>query len=149
GARLPRPDYAWYANVLPDRRDAAAADARRLSTAGHYTAEEIALVVEHAGRRGIEIMPEVDLPGHMGAAIRSYPELGDPRLVDRDPADWDHPNDLLWPHEASFDFLTAALTQVAELFPFPIVHIGADECKHWVWETDPALLARTGGAGRP
>src|SRR5699024_10517503 len=83
---------------------------------------------------------------HMAAAIRSYPELGDPRLVDVDPEDWGHPNDLLWPGQAALDFLTAALTTITDLFPFPVVHIGSDECKHWIWELDPALVARYGGA---
>lgn len=146
GAQLPRPDYSWYANVLPAKRAEAAARARDISTVGHYSAEQIAAVVEHAARQGIEIMPEVDLPGHMAAAIRSYPELGDPRLVDVDPEDWGHPNDLLWPGQAAFDFLTAALTTITDLFPFPVVHIGGDECKHWIWESDPALGARYGGA---
>lgn len=142
GAQLPRPDYGWYSNVLPAQRDRADARAAEREFNGHYTAEEIAGIVAHAGELGIEVMPELDLPGHMAAAIRAYPELGDPRLRDLDPAQWDHPNDLLWPSEASFAFLTAALETVAELFPFSVVHIGGDECKHQLWEADPALMAR-------
>src|SRR5699024_2760536 len=142
GAQLPRPDYGWYSNVLPAQRDRADARAAEREFNGHYTAEEIAGIVAHAGELGIEVMPELDLPGHMAAAIRAYPELGDPRLRDLDPAQWDHPNDLLWPSEASFAFLTAALETVAELFPFSVVHIGGDECKHQLWEADAALMAR-------
>ena len=149
GAHLPRPDYSWYGNILPAQRDVAAARSREVDYNGAYSAEDIAAVVEHARSLGIEVMPEVDLPGHMAAAIRAYPELGDPRLVGVDPAHWPHPNDLLWPGQASFDFLTAALTAVTELFPSSLVHIGGDECKHWVWESDPALLARYGTGGAP
>lgn len=146
GAHLPRPDYSWYDNVLPAQRDRAEARAREVDFNGAYSAEEIAGVVDHAQRLGIEIMPEVDLPGHMSAAIRAYPELGDPRLARVDPSQWPHPNDLLWPGEESFRFVTAALDAVMALFPSSLVHIGGDECKHWIWESDPELVARFGDA---
>lgn len=136
GAHLPRPDYSWYGNVLPAKREAADERAAEIRFNGAYSAEDIAAVVEHARELGIEVMPEVDLPGHMAAAIRSHPELGDPRLVDVDPADWPHANDLLWPGEESFDFVAEVLEAVMDLFPSRLVHIGGDECKHWVWESD-------------
>ncbi|ATG53327.1 hypothetical protein CFK38_16755 [Brachybacterium vulturis] len=149
GARLPRPNYGGYDNVLPAKRELAARLSQSRDLHGQYTADEIAGVVDHARRLGIEIMPEVDLPGHMAAAIRSYPELGDPRLRDVDPAQWNHPNDLLWPSDASFDFLTAVLRTVMDLFPFSAVHLGGDECKYWIWESDPDLVARFGDGGEP
>lgn len=142
GAHLPRPDYSWYDNVLPAHRERADARAEAVDFNGAYSAEDIRGVVEHARRLGIQIMPEVDLPGHMAAAIRAYPELGDPRLVEVDPAQWPHPNDLLWPGENATRFVTAALEAVTELFPSEHVHIGGDECKHWIWESDPDLVAR-------
>ena len=115
---------------------------------GSYGAEDIAAVVEHARELGIEVMPEVDLPGHMAAAIRAHPELGDPRLADVDPADWPHANDLLWPGEESFDFVAEVLEVVMDLFPFSLVHIGGDECKHWLWESDPGSCAASATAPR-
>ena len=144
GAHLPRPDYSWYGNILPEKREAADERAAEVRFDGSYGAEDIAAVVEHARELGIEVMPEVDLPGHMAAAIRAHPELGDPRLADVDPADWPHANDLLWPGEESFDFVAEVLEVVMDLFPFSLVHIGGDECKHWLWESDPELVRRYG-----
>lgn len=144
GAHLPRPDYSWYGNILPEKREAADERAAEVRFDGSYGAEDIAAVVEHARELGIEVMPEVDLPGHMAAAIRAHPELGDPRLADVDPADWPHANDLLWPGEESFDFVAEVLEVVMDLFPFSLVHIGGDECKHWLWESDPELVRRFG-----
>jgi hexosaminidase len=131
---------------LPAQREAADARAAEVGFSGSYSADDIAAVVDHARSLGIEIMPEVDLPGHMAAAIRSFPELGDPRLVDVDPADWPHANDLLWPGEESFDFVADVLGTVMDLFPSSLVHIGGDECKHWIWESDPDLVGRFGDA---
>jgi hexosaminidase len=151
GAHLPRPDYSGYGNVLPAKREAADERAAEVRFNGSYGAEDIAAVVEHARGLGIEVMPEVDLPGHMAAAIRSHPELGDPRLVDVDPADWPHANDLLWPGEESFGFVAKVLEAVMDLFPSSLAHIGGDECKHRVWESDPELVRRYGddpGSGR-
>ena len=95
GARLPREPFLWYTNVDPAKREEAVAQTPRDSTTGWYSDADIALVVQHASALGIEIMPEVDLPGHMAAVIRAYPALGDAALADVDPQDWTHRNDLL------------------------------------------------------
>src|SRR5699024_9669873 len=136
GAQLPRPDYSWYDNVLPSRRDQADDRAREVDYNGAYSAEEITGVVEHARRLGIEVMPEVDLRAHMAAASRP---------VAAAPATWHPPNDLLCPGAGSYRFATAALEAITHLFPFSRVHIGGDECKYWIWESDPELIARVVG----
>ncbi len=147
GAHLPREPFTWYSNVDPAKREAVIAGAPEGSTSGWYSDEDVNRVVEHAARLGIQVMPEMDLPGHMAAVIKAYPELGDPALADMSPEDWTHRNDLLWPSDASEDFLRAALEKVCELFPFPTVHIGGDECDYRVWEADGALMQRMAGEG--
>lgn len=142
GAQLPREPFVWYSNVDPGKREEVLARAPEGSTTGWYSDDDIARVVEHAAELGIQIMPEVDLPGHMAAVIRAYPSLGDPALAELPPEAWTHRNDLLWPSAVADDFLTAALHKVCDLFPMPLVHIGGDECDYRLWEADGALMAR-------
>ena len=146
-AHLPREPFTWYSNVDPGKREAVIAGAPEGSTSGWYTDEDIDRVVGHAAALGIQIMPEMDLPGHMAAVIKAYPELGDPSLAEMSPADWTHRNDLLWPSSAAEAFLRAALEKVCELFPFPTVHIGGDECDYRVWEADVDLMQRMADEG--
>lgn len=142
GAHLPREPFVWYNNVDQAKRESVIAAAPAGSASGWYTDEDIARVVGHAACLGIEVMPEMDLPGHMAAVIRAYPELGDPALASIPAEDWTHRNDLLWPSDASYAFLRAALGRVCDLFPMPLVHVGGDECDYRVWEADGELMAR-------
>ncbi|WP_195839346.1 family 20 glycosylhydrolase [Mobiluncus porci] len=147
GASLEREPFAWYTNVDP----AKAAQAYRLapndSTCGYYTDEELRFVVKYAASLGIDVIPEVDLPGHMGAAIRAYPHLGDPLLSELPAVQWTHRNDVLWPSQQALDFIHAALDKVMDIFPSNLVHIGADEVNFAAWEADASLLARAAKRG--
>ncbi|MGO1599587.1 MAG: beta-N-acetylhexosaminidase [Brachybacterium sp.] len=110
---------------------------------GFYTQEELASLIEYARRRGIMIVPEVDLPGHMQAAIAAYPELGnvpEQQLGVREV--WGVSDHVLGVSDQVFDFLRDVLTQVADLFPAPYVHIGGDECPRAEWERSSAARAR-------
>lgn len=147
GAHLPREAFDWYDNVDADKRAEMIASAPQDSTWGYYTDDEIREIVIHASSEGIEVIPEIDLPGHMHAAIRSYPELGDPALAKLPPEDWSHRNDLLWPTDQSWALIDAALTHVALLFPSPIIHIGGDECHFEAWESDHALMGSLASQG--
>lgn len=147
GARLPREPFVWYNNVDVAKREEVVAQAPKDSTTGWYSDADIARVVGHAEELGIQIMPEVDLPGHMAAVIRAYPTLGDPALADMDPKDWTHRNDLLWPGPAADAFLRDALEKVCDLFPTSVVHIGGDECDYRVWEADAELMQRMADQG--
>ena len=140
GATLPREAFDWYDNIDPDKRAEMIACAPQDSTRGYYTDEDIRKIVAHASVEGIEVIPEIDLPGHMHAAIRSYPHLGDPRFVSVSPENWSHQNDLLWPSEEAWAFIEATLAHVASLFPSPIIHIGGDECRFEAWENDQELM---------
>ena len=102
---------------------------------GSYTQQELTGLVEYARRRGIMIVPEIDLPGHMQAAIASYPELGnvpEQQLGVREV--WGISDHVLGVSDQVFDFIRDVLTQVAAIFPAPYVHIGGDECPTGEWE---------------
>ena len=110
---------------------------------GFYTQEELRGLVEYARRRGIMIIPEVDLPGHMQAAIAAYPTLGnfpDQRVGVREV--WGISDHVLGVSDEVFDFLRDVLTQVADIFPAPYVHIGGDECPRVEWERSSAARTR-------
>lgn len=146
-AQLPREPFEWYDNVDHDKRRAALATAPPGSSNGWYSDDDIRRVLDCAAEHGIRVMPEVDLPGHMGAVIRAYPHLGDPALAELPPSEWTHRNDLLWPGPEAEAFLAATLGRIVGLFDHPLVHIGGDECEYEVWEADPALMARMAEQG--
>lgn len=115
---------------------------------GYYTQDEIREVVAYAAARGITVVPEIDLPGHMLAALACYPELGctgGPYEVE---TGWGVFEDVLCPgKEKTFEFLENVLTEVMELFPSEYIHIGGDECPKTRWEKCPACQARIKALG--
>ena len=110
---------------------------------GHYTQDELKGLTEYARRRGIMIVPEVDLPGHMQAAVAAYPELGNfPEQQVGVREVWGISDHVLGVSDQVFDFLRDVLTQVAGIFPAPYVHIGGDECPRGDWERSSAARAK-------
>ncbi|WP_319535404.1 family 20 glycosylhydrolase [uncultured Vibrio sp.] len=107
---------------------------------GFYTQEEVKEVVAYAAQRSITIIPEIDVPGHCRAAIKSLPHL----LVEaEDTTEYrsiQHYNDnVINPAlPGSYEFIDKVLEEVAALFPAPYIHIGADEVPHGVWSKSPA-----------
>ena len=82
----------------------------------------------YAKDRYITIIPEVDLPGHMLAALTAYPELGCTGGPYHVIGEWGVFDDILCAgKEESFDFLEAVFTEVMEIFPSELIHIGGDE----------------------
>ena len=122
---------------------------------GFYTQEDIRELVQYAKERFVDIMPEVDVPGHSLAAVVSYPNLsGTPELAatyqvnsGENFMDWSRGNpptalvnNTLSPvKDTVYQFLTDVMTQLAQLFPFPYLHTGGDECPKNYWEKDPAV----------
>ena len=105
---------------------------------GFYTQDEIREVVRYAATKYINVIPEIELPGHALAALAAYPELGcSPRSVNGEPyqvaTKWGVFGDVFCPTEKTFLFLQDVLTEVMELFPGRYIHIGGDECPKAVW----------------
>ncbi|MFI5586010.1 beta-N-acetylhexosaminidase [Amycolatopsis sp. NPDC051758] len=115
---------------------------------GFYTRRELHDLVGFAAERGVRIVPEIDLPGHVRAALAAYPELGNRPDV-RLPVwtEWGISPDILGVHDGALDFCREVFTQVADVFPARHLHIGGDECPTTQWATNPAALARAARLG--
>ena len=96
---------------------------------GFYTQEQMKEIVEYAAERGITVIPEIDLPGHMVAALAAYPELGCTGGPYEVWTRWGVAKDILCAgNDKIFDFLEGVLTEMMEVFPSEYIHIGGDEC---------------------
>ena len=110
-----------------------------------YTQDEIREVVAYAAERFITVVPEIDMPGHMVAALASYPHLGclgeeaDYKVWTR----WGISDDVLCiGKESTFEFIEGVLAEVLELFPSEYIHIGGDECPRVRWTECPHCKKR-------
>jgi hexosaminidase len=110
---------------------------------GYYTQDQVREVLSYAKDRFVNIVPEIEMPGHSLAALVAYPELscsGGPFKI---PDYWGIQKDVFCAgNEQTFKFLEDDLTEVADLFPSPIIHIGGDECPKDHWKTCPKCQER-------
>ncbi len=108
-----------------------------------YTQADIHDIVAHAARLHIEVIPEIDMPGHATAANRAYPAFSGGGTAA-------HPHFTFnVGKDSTYTYLTDILREVAGLFPSNILHLGGDEVAYGIkaWETDPdvqALMRREG-----
>ena len=102
---------------------------------GYYTQDEIREIVDYAAQRYINIVPEIDLPGHMLAALAAYPELGCKGKNYEVWQQWGVSEDILCAgKDETYQFLDEVLGEVADLFPGQLFHIGGDESPRVSWE---------------
>ncbi|MEV6301714.1 beta-N-acetylhexosaminidase [Actinoplanes sp. NPDC051861] len=109
---------------------------------GFYTAEDLRAIVAHAAERHITVVPEIDMPGHMQAAIAAYPALGN---------GWTGPVRTGWgisPHvlnlaPATLDFCRQVLDHICDIFPSELIGIGGDECPTEEWTDGQSQAAFT------
>jgi len=105
---------------------------------GFYTQEEIKEIVAYAKERYIEVIPEIDMPGHAQATIAAYPEIGCVNAAPYVATGGVVKNNTYNPgKEETFEFAENVLNEVMDLFPFKYVHIGGDECNKSQWKMDP------------
>ena len=147
GAWRPKREGKWANTEKPDPSEPK-------DYGGFYTHEDIRELVKYAQERFVDIIPEIDVPGHSLAAIAAYPNLtctpgtytvnagekfmewhkggGFSALVD---------NNLCPAKEEVYTFLDKVFTEVAQLFPYPYIHMGGDEAAKNFWEKSTAVKA--------
>lgn len=125
GWRIEIKKYPRLTQPRPSTPGQDPADAR------YYTQREVREIVSYAQARFITVIPEIEMPGHSGAALAAYPQLacpgGDPQV--------------LCPTDEAFKFVQDVLTEVAALFPSPYLHIGGDEVDKRGWRNSPVAQA--------
>ena len=110
---------------------------------GFYTQDEIRDIVKYASDRNIIIIPEIDLPGHMVAALSVYPELGCTGGPYEVWGRWGVSEDLLCAgNDSTLEFIDDVLGEITEMFPSELIHIGGDECPKVRWEECVKCQAR-------
>lgn len=118
---------------------------------GYYTQEELKDLVHYAAERHIQIIPEIDVPGHSWPVLITYPELAvadmlrpDYILPFRDTYHfWGNqftPNSLDPINEKVYTFLDDIFTELAAIFPAPYIHFGGDEVRHYVWGQETHII---------
>ncbi len=115
---------------------------------GYYTQEQMREIVEYADERGITVIPEIDLPGHMQGALAAYPSLGctggpyEVRTI------WGVSEQVLCAgKEETYRFLEDVFTELMDIFPSEYFHIGGDECPKKEWSQCPACQERIRALG--
>ena len=103
---------------------------------GYYTQEQIKDVVKYASDRYINIVPEIEMPGHSEAVLAAYPELScDPSLTTYKVAEtWGVFKNIYEPSDKTFAFIQDVLTEVMALFPGKYIHVGGDEVPKDAWK---------------
>lgn len=120
---------------------------------GIYTQEQAREIVRYADNLGIEVVPEIDMPSHMTAALAAYPDLGctrGPYEVIRvvGPRGKGLAKDALCPgRDSTFTFVEDVLKEVMEIFPCEYIHVGGDECIKDRWYECPDCKARMEAEG--
>jgi hexosaminidase len=108
---------------------------------GFYTQSDLRMLVEYASERLVEIVPEIDMPGHMMAAIAAYPSLGNGFAQPVVQTKWDVSEHILNLDPQTIEFCKTVLTQIASIFPSCFVHGGGDEVPKGEWKRSSSAQA--------
>ena len=115
---------------------------------GFYTQEQAKEIVAYAAERYITVIPEIDLPGHMQAALTAYPELGCTGGPYEVWTQWGVSENVLCAgNDKTIQFVKDVLAEIVEIFPSEYIHVGGDECPKTVWAKCPKCQARIKALG--
>lgn len=152
GWRIEIRRYARLTEVGAWRRESPIGDRRNgrfdgRPHGGFYTQDDIREIVAYAAARHVTVVPEIDVPGHAGAAIAAYPHLGNtdaPEFPSEPEVDtnWGIRDNVLNAEESTLDFFRDVFDEVMELFPAQHIGVGGDECPTGPWESSPRARAR-------
>lgn len=107
---------------------------------GYYTQEQINEIVAYAALRNIQVIPEIEMPGHALAALAAYPDLGCGSTSYEVATKWGVFEEVFCPYEETFRFLYGVIDEIVELFPCKYIHIGGDECPKVLWKKNEYCL---------
>lgn len=109
---------------------------------GMYSNEDLKELVRFCTERGMEIVPEIEIPGHSTALLAAYPEFGCTGKRLEVETKWGIFEDVVDPaNDRMWDFLDKAISKLASVFPGRYIHIGGDECPHVQWESNEGCKA--------
>lgn len=107
---------------------------------GYFTHGDVKEIISHANSLGIQVIPEINIPGHTGALLAAYPQFG----INQNPVEvsgrWGISDHLLRPFPETFEFLKKVFQEVATLFPSAYIHVGGDESLIDNWLLDPEVV---------
>ena len=110
---------------------------------GFYTQDEVRDIIAYAAERHITVVPEIDLPGHMQAALAGYPEFGCTGGPYKVWQDWGVSDNVLCAgNDATMQFVKDVLNEVVDIFPSEYIHVGGDECPKDQWKKCPKCQQR-------
>jgi hexosaminidase len=101
---------------------------------GYYTQQEIREIVAYAKQRQVEVIPEIEMPGHARAALSAYPQFSCKKLPLEPLTMWGVSEDVFCANDSTFRFLYDILDEIMELFPSKTIHIGGDEVPKTRWK---------------
>ncbi len=101
---------------------------------GYYSQDALKQLVKYAADRQIQIIPEIEIPGHSRALLAAYPKLSCTGKRLPVATKWGVFNEVMCPKPETFEFLKGVLDEVMEVFPSKFIHIGGDECPTISWE---------------
>lgn len=141
-------DQGWRIEMSSHKRLNEISSVRKRSTFGGvideheyralFTKDEIKEIVEYCKERHIEVIPEIDMPGHASAILAAYPELGcSKKPVEVQTKQGIYKNILCVSNEEVYSFVYDILDEICEIFPFEYIHIGGDETPTKSWEECP------------
>ena len=146
GWRIPVPKYPRLTEIGAWRRESPVGhyrDGRRDGRphGGYYSTDDLREIVEYATERHVTVVPEIDMPGHMVAAIAAYPGLGNVAGPTEVLTTWGISEHVLNLDEDTIRFCTDVLDEVIDVFPSPYIHVGGDECPTEEWRVSEAAQA--------
>jgi hexosaminidase len=109
--------------------------------AGYLTHEDVREIISHAKALGMQVVPEINIPGHTGALLAAYPQFGINQNAVEVSGRWGISDYLLRPFPETFEFLEKVFAEVAELFPSEYIHVGGDESLIDNWLQDSEVVA--------
>jgi len=133
---------AWRDGTQIGHNSAAKKKYDNVHYGGFYTQEQIREIVAYAKARHINIVPEIEMPGHCQAAVAAYPELGCTGKSVGVMQGWGVSENIYNVREETFQFIEDVLTEVMGLFDSPFIHVGGDEVPKTQWKQDAYAQAK-------